>query len=227
MKPRKAMPPPGYQRPSEAGVTLLELLIAMTLLGLLSIALLTSLKTGTRIWSIAEGAATDANNVRNASAELSRMIADAYPETVQGASDGHVDFQGRSDTLTFLTPDRGLPGALSRVTLAIKEVDGAQMLSLTRSLELAATGTAHRDTRILLRGVAALDLAYYGKPDKDSDPHWLTTWVNHSRLPDLVRVRVTLADARSGTWPELIVAPRVAADVNCRYDPLTKFCQGR
>lgn len=46
-------------------------------------------------------------------------------------------------------------------------------------------------------------------------------------LPELVRVRLYFAEGKGRLWPELFIATRIAADVACAYDSLTKRCRGR
>ncbi len=58
-------------------------------------------------------------------------------------------------------------------------------------------------------------------------PSWRTSWSNEKTLPQLVRIYAVFPDGDARIWPEFVVAPRVSVDVNCLYDALTKYCQGR
>jgi len=132
---------------------------------------------------------------------------------------GFVDFDGRADRVSFLTPDRALPGSLARIVIG---TDASQLVYASR-LELAPDQQPRK--RILANGLTALAFSYYGPADRSSVPTWHASWQNKSQLPLLIRMHVTLGGARP--WPDLTVAPRVMADVACVYDPVTKYCQGR
>jgi general secretion pathway protein J len=212
--------------PSDAGFTLLEVLVSMTLLAMLSVALLSAIHFGTEIWHASERAASDSNRIRSVQAELSQAIARAYPETVADASDGHVDFDGQADSLTFLVPDENVPGALSRIAIAVDDDDKAANLTMSQVLELAASPDDDDTRRVLLRGVKSIDIAYFGKRGDKAVAEWDDSWRNRNTLPQLIRIRIAFADAHARPWPDLIVAPHIAADVNCTYDPITKSCQG-
>ena len=211
--------------PPEAGFTLLEVLVSMTLLAMLSVALLASIRFGTEIWRVSERAASGSNRIRNVQAELSQAIARAYPETVGDASNGHVDFDGQADSLTFLTPDKNVPGALSRITISVDDGGNAADLTLSQALELSASPNED-SSHVLLQGVKSVDIAYFGKRGDKAIPDWEGSWRNRSALPQLIRIRVSFSDPHARPWHELIVAPHITADVNCTYDPVTKSCQG-
>jgi hypothetical protein len=46
-------------------------------------------------------------------------------------------------------------------------------------------------------------------------------------LPSLIRISPGFAPGDNSYWPELIVAPQIAADAGCVFDPLGHRCQGR
>jgi general secretion pathway protein J len=209
---------------TDYGFTLLEVLVTMTLLAMLSVALLGGIKYGTQIWKKSEAAATDDNHARSVQADLAYSLERIYPAFVATLHTGFVDFDGRADRIGFLTPDRALPGSLDRVVIAADPDDATQLVSASR-LELAPD--AQSQTRILLHGLKSLEFFYYGPADASTPPTWHSEWQNKPRLPLLIRMHVKLADPEARPWPDLTVAPRVMADVNCVYDPLTKYCQGR
>jgi general secretion pathway protein J len=46
-------------------------------------------------------------------------------------------------------------------------------------------------------------------------------------MPQLLRIQVRFTEGDSRTWPDLVIAPRITADVGCVYDQLTQQCRGR
>ena len=79
----------------------------------------------------------------------------------------------------------------------------------------------------LIANVESVELAYFGKDRSDKAPVWHDQWKDQIALPQLVRVRVRFPSGDPRPWPDLVVAPRIAADVGCTYDPLSKLCRGR
>jgi len=85
-------------------------------------------------------------------------------------------------------------------------------------------------SRTLLTDAQSVEFAYFGaaRADKVNKlPRWRDDWVNETALPQLIRIRVTLAADDARSWPELAIAPRVHVDAACVYDTLTKQCRGR
>jgi general secretion pathway protein J len=216
---------------SEAGFTLLELLIATTLLALLSLVLFSGMRFGTRSWDRAESSTAGGNEIRRAQEAIADALGRAYPELqMKDPTDPHVYFDGRADRVTFLGPDRTIAGALAVFTV---EREGSDLVMITTP-ELARDPARQTLRRVLLKDVASFALAYYGAIKQDDPPRWTPDWRDRMRLPGLVRVQATLAKpgAKSGAksgpgWTEMIVEPRIAADVGCNFDAVTKFCQGR
>ncbi len=209
---------------SDSGFTLLEMLVAMTLLGLLSVALFGALRFGLRIWERSETLTAQSNLVRKVQAQLTREIMQAYPEVV-GSDPTHqsVAFDGRSNTLSYLAADLAHPGALDKVEIGI--APGSHALTRTEKMELSSGGSARSMT--LLGGISAMDISYFGSQGENDAPRWQSEWQNRMSLPSLVRIRARFAEKNSAPWPDLIVVPRISADISCRFDPIAQKCGGR
>ncbi|MGH6871415.1 MAG: PulJ/GspJ family protein [Rhizomicrobium sp.] len=207
----------------EAGFTLLELLVAMTLMALLSLVLFGGFRFGTRAWDRAETSTAGANQIRRAQDTIGNALSRAYPEMdISDPKNPHIVFSGEAQAVIFLAPDRARDGALAVTALTWR----GDALVLTTTPELARNPRRQTKSITLLDHVLSFDLAYFGPPGLNDPPRWNSSWHDRGRLPRLVRIRATLDRVRPN-WTEMIVAPRIAADVNCTFDPLTKFCQGR
>jgi general secretion pathway protein J len=205
----------------EAGFTLLELLISVTLLALLSLVLFGGFRFGTHAWDRSESATAGDNQIRHAQDAISYALARAYPELqTADPKDPHIYFDGEPGAVTFLGPAGD--GSLSVITLSRQNA----ALTMTVTPELARDPRRQTVNRKLLDNVAAFDLAYYGAARPNDPARWYPVWRDTTRLPLLVRIRATLA-RRGPSWTEMVVAPRIAGDVNCDYDSLAKFCKGR
>ena len=65
----------------------------------------------------------------------------------------------------------------------------------------AAAGAFGRT--LLLEGVKAIAINYYGVLAGETDPDWHKEWLEQPRPPALIRIHLTTVDQ---TWPDLIVA---------------------
>jgi len=209
--------------PCEAGFTLLETLIAMTLLGMMTVVIAAGLRTGTRVWERGEAHAQAADDIRTVQAVIHSALSAAYPYLVaRSGEDPFIDFDGQAQSLTFLAPAPAAmaPGGRARITL---QANGSDFVMKARP-ELRHPDT---DSERLLCCLATLAFAYYGGAASDKEPQWQERWTGRLALPTLIRVSVTFPPGDARRWPELVVKPRIAADVSCVYDPLTHRCRGR
>ncbi len=70
---------------------------------------------------------------------------------------------------------------------------------------LAAAPPSER--AMLLEGVAALDIAYWGRPEGGGTATWQGSWAQ-PLLPALIRLRLTFPAGSGRHWPDIVVAPR-------------------
>jgi general secretion pathway protein J len=212
------------RRVPEAGFTLLELMIALALLGMLTVLLFGGLHFGTRVWEKATTATTYGNRIRAAQETIADAIHTIYPFfQLASPTDRHVLFDGEPGMMTFFAPSRSQSGGLDVVTITL---DPGGLLAVNSRPELAVQPAADVTHRVLLRGVRSFTASYFGAMTIGAPQQWYDVWHNERTLPSLIRIRVTLADA-SSQWSDLVVAPRITADESCVYDQLTKYCAGR
>jgi len=208
---------------------LVELLVAMTLLGLLMVVLFGGLRFGARAWERAEDHSSGTDGVRLAQELLRHELEQAYPYFI--ATDPlhpHVDFTGTADEVELLGP---APAALNtagraRVIFRRAESDGRIALVVEARPELALE-EVRSQREVLVRGLTSLEFAYYGSERLNDAPQWTDRWIERTRLPQLVRIKGEFAGGDGRAWPELVVALRISADVSCVYDVLTNYCRGR
>jgi general secretion pathway protein J len=214
----------------EAGFSLVEVLVALVLLSLLSMALFSSVRFGVTAWQRGGERSDQIHTSILVQDLLRRLIGQAYPLMLaDGAGAGRVDFAGTATSLDFLAP---VPVALAsggraRFKLAIeRRGEGSDLVLMSRP-ELAATDAAELSRKTLLARIETADFAYFGAAQSQSVAQWHENWNGELGLPGLVRVRVHFARSDPRLWPDLTIAPRITADVSCEYDPLTKLCRGR
>ena len=179
----------------ESGFTLLETLIAITLMAFLTLALTSALKLGLafpgaaqRVDKVAPMAAVQ-NFLRR---ELSSALA------LPAAEWDGVAFLGSASAFEMIgaMPERAAAGGLHEVRLSL---DGDRLMLRWRRLDPAGPP----QERALLDHVAGLDIAYWGSRHDTEAASWRADWNAAQYLPALVRIRAQLAN---GDWPELMVA---------------------
>jgi general secretion pathway protein J len=209
---------------SEAGFTLLELLVAMTLMGLLSVVLFGALRFGVLSWERSETLSTQSNKVRAIQGLVARELGTAYPELIRTDPDHpRIDFEGGAHAIRYLARDPSHPGAMDRIEIGL--ASGSNTLRRSETLELSSG--REPTSKTLLQGVSAFDVSYFDPGSEDREPSWQNAWRSRTVLPALIRIRARFAAKGAPPWPDLVVAPRISADISCGFDPLTKNCQGR
>jgi general secretion pathway protein J len=218
-------------RDPEAGFTLMELLVAITLLSLLSLVLTSSLRFGLTAWARGTDHAERVDHGLIVQDFLRRAIGDAYPyflSTDPTRGTGRVDFVGTAQSLRFLSPAPIALGGRGRVRFEVSvDRNGGRSDLVVASAPELADSTSTPERKILMPDVEAIELAYFGKRRSDRAANWHDAWAEEPALPQLVRLKVRLRSGDTRAWPDLVVAPRITADVSCVHDPLTKRCRGR
>jgi general secretion pathway protein J len=215
----------------QAGFTVVEVLVAFTLFSLLSLLLLSSLRFGTKAWERSSAYSTRLEETIHAQTLLRQLVGAAYPSfvTLPGGA-GYVDFDGDAGSVTFLAdgPMSLDYGGRLRFTLSAEQREGRTDLILNTRPELAhPDSSALAARRTMLAKVGAVTIAYFGQKRSGGPAQWHDDWHREAELPELLRIRLTFGADDAGAWPELIVRPRVEADVSCIYDTLAKRCRGR
>ena len=171
------------------GFTLLELLVAMLLLGLLTLPLFGSLRLGARTWSAAEAGAARVERLMAGQEALRRQIATALPRR------DDAPFEGTARTLSFAghMPMAGVPGwAMVRL-----RHDGGRLLLAWQPLYPDGSRGDSAETP-LLDDVADVAFSYLG------DEGWRSEWSGRD-LPALVRLEASFTDG--ARWPPFVVRP--------------------
>jgi prepilin-type N-terminal cleavage/methylation domain-containing protein len=197
---------------AEAGFTLLELLIALTLLAVTASLLVSAIGSARQALKVLDRRVAHAS-VPAVQSVLHRLLVEARPDpNATGHADPDRAFTGEPDRLGFVSSfvPQGQYGGLWRYEIALDGGEGAARsggLLLTQQVVRpgsSATGAPLRT--VMINGVDALRLRYFGAAGKDDAPQWQDSWPHPDRLPRLVAVDVTFARADGRQWTPLIVA---------------------
>jgi general secretion pathway protein J len=215
------------RRPRAArGFTLLELLVAMTLLGLLAGLLFGGLSFGVRVWEMGDAELQKMAELQIAQGLIRRLISRArISDLAEIEDDDAAIFEGTADAVRFVgpAPAQSLPGGLYRLSLRADDVSGKSRLVMSWQLlepdarKAGADGNKdeNKDENVvvLVENIAAVSFGYFGAAQEGGDSQWRDRWEDSPGLPQLVRIDVTFPDGDKRVWPELVVAPMVTSPV--------------
>ncbi len=196
------------------GFTLVELLVAMTLIGLIYIALFGGLRFGARTWEAGNARSEVSSQIEVTQSLVRRQLAQAI--VLSGFRRGDYTFEGEAERLRFTAPGMSQVGVGGIYLFELFTEDSESNRRLVLRWRLfrpdqdpdSPLEDEERKTRVLLDGIEGLRLEYFGDPEDSDDAQWLTSWNGVDVLPELVSVRLELPQDDARRWPELMVAPR-------------------
>lgn len=191
------------------GFTLLELLIAMSLLGLIFAAVTGGLRFGTTAWQRTADRLSQSDDMQLTYQILRRQISTSvtlYEDTGPGQEE--VSFSGRRDRLSFIgpAPARAMAPGLFRLTLSLEPDAGAQALTLRwQRVEKAVAKAGPDNVEPVLRGVRSIQFSYFGHVGNDRRPRWVNEWRDRDRAPTLVRIAIGIVGQKQSPWPAMVI----------------------
>lgn len=210
----------------DAGFTLVEMLVALTLLALAAGLMFEGLGSGQRLWAGEAARTARGESVEAAQTALRAHIEQLRPTTRFAGSAIYADIDGSDRRLAFTAPPAAAqrPAAALRYQLTLSE-QGDLMLGSAAQVD-AGDGADYTD-QVLLRDVGGLDISYYGPDPKGGAPQWRSDWTQRATPPQLVKIKLAFRSGDRRVWPELIVHPAAAVDTLCSIDEATGSCRGR
>ncbi len=210
------------------GFTLLELLIALTLVSLILALLFGGLRLGSRTWDAVERRTSATENQRVARDFIRRSLLQAQRVNWAFERRNYALFFGNSGQVEFVSPMSGHVGlgglyvlrltlvpwkqgkalVLQRWLLHPDVLDGGESVPEWQPLEPPGQLRIPYDeasgvygTSLLLESVEELELRYFGMNNTSQAPEWLDEWENKAELP----LNIGLSIDTGESWPEIIV----------------------
>ena len=202
------------------GFTLIEILIAMTLLSIMVLLLFSSLKMAADSWNAGERRTLDVNKkavvyqfFKQRLTTIRPLLSPSNQLTNAAGTAQQPLFLGSPQSVRFVAP---LPYSSGRKGLQIFEVGlnpentSVLMVALSPYQQLNAV---EPERTILLTHIKAFLFSYFGQIDQNSPATWQNSWVGSVLLPKLIKVSILLDD--DSFWPDMIIPVKI----NGQYTP--------
>ena len=189
------------------GFTLIEVIIALTLLSIMVVLLFTSLKICADSWEKGENKITAVNEIAVVYNFFQHHLATAKPLfNTTATGEKSFSFQGNSQSMQFVSAfpaSAGKPG-LQLFSVSLLEEDNDQFINvaLVPFINLAEDENPSKEEVTLIKHVNEFTLSYFGSEDGMTEGSWNEEWVNKTVLPSLIKINITLANGYF--WPEMI-----------------------
>lgn len=184
-----------------SGFTLLEVLVALTVLGFLLVGLSQGVHFGLLAWGTEVRLAGGNDDFNTLDTTVRHVIEGANP----GDDLDPAPFVGSRNQLNCITtlPNAADPTASrSMVAALLVDADHRLVLRWRPYVHAVRLRPAPPPTETeLLRGVSRIELSYWG-----SRGGWISAW-RSADLPTLVRIRLHFPDGDPRHWPDIVAAP--------------------
>jgi len=204
-----------YSGKGNGGFTLLELLIALTLTGVLLALLFSGFRFATRARDSGVQRAEATGDLRLIHNLVRRQLHQAQPLMVdEPGKPKQPLFTGQADQIEFVAPLSQSAPALYRIKIAAE--NNAETTNLVLRYRPYFPGTDNTETlpekrMVLVEHIKGIDFAYFGPGAPDTSPSWNASWQSEEPLPQLVRLSVLPLESSDQAWPELIAATKASS----------------
>ena len=190
-----------FIHPFDSGFTLLELIIAITILPLIILIIGNGFRLGMNAWERGEQETVWTQRLRVLSGLLSQQIKSAYPYTIDVDNEKVAVFEGKEDSVMFVTAlTDSAYGGFKWVRYSQK--DGTLFLKEgllpDKKLNESITG----DEEVVDTDIDEIKFAYLSLEDNE----WKESWDMGKKLPGAVRVKISHFE------PFLITMPMGSAE---------------
>ncbi len=197
-----------------SGFTLIEVMLAMTLLSIMVTLLFASLKVCADSWNKGELKIAEVNEKAVVYQFFKRHLPSIRPlwDNFSHENERQFSFQGSRDKLQFVSV---FPASASRKGLQLFEIKfdkgNERQIKVILSPFYPSLDEQEWKTEevILLEHVDALKISYFGKETMDSDGAWVDSWTGKEHLPRLVKIKIELST--QSFWPEMVFALKLSA----------------
>ncbi len=194
----------------QSGFTLLEILVALVVLGFLMVGLTQGVRAGLTMWGAQTRRVGETADLDAGARVLRRLLSGISLPSAGGSlgASSTEKFEALPESLTFVGDLPTGFGTTRRADITLDLHEGRLVLRWTpRRHELSIAPPPEPIETELIRGVERFDLAYWGSPSPGEPAGWQSRW-DRRDIPELIRVRLGFAKGDRRRWPDLIAAPQ-------------------
>lgn len=202
---------------SAAGFTLVELLLAITLMSILLGLTYSGLRAATRSSENGEKLLAAGGELRAGHQFMRRQLNQMLPlpfAVTGGNEEIRVVFEGDARSIRYVAP---MPGYLGTggpqvQLLEVAQADDGEMVIQFAHALLQGFEDDHLFERapvILLEGVSSAGFEFLGKDEDGEVTEWTMSWDQQDVLPVAVRLNLEFAEDINLRWPDLVAGVRV------------------
>jgi general secretion pathway protein J len=226
------------------GFTLIEVLLAITLLAMMMGMIYACLNIGIRAWDAGDARVVSASNWRTVEHFLRRELGQIFPTRWRGVPTPYIAFEGSTSSLRYVTAlnldaaiQNGAAAGLQWAELSLQ--DGGKLMLNRQTFDNQAQnfdglGSPSPDQLKqggvvapvkLMDNITAFEINYFGSDTDTAEPTWRTEWRDLTRLPTLLRIKVETTRGRD--VPDMVVAVKVGEEAGCLSTNFTRQCGPR
>lgn len=218
--------------PRPNGFTLIELLVSLFVLGVTAALLLSGLVMTRTMADRAKSQSANAESIMTAQVIIRDRIETMVASTRFDTFAPIVDMRGAPNIVSFFAPPAPStrPNSVERYRLTRSAPGDLVLYSVSDvadRIDVYAVGEVGWTPTVLLTGVEALSIAYFGAAPPDGDRRWRGEWIERQQPPELVRIRVAFKRGDNRIWPDLIARPASTVNSECRIDTFSGRCAGQ
>ena len=218
----------------EAGFTLVEMVVAMVLLGAMMLLMYGGLSFAARGWDAGDASGRRTADRRIGENFLRREVSELFPMRWKDPVTLKVAFVGDSKQLRFVSarPAGISMGGLSLVSVEMEE-DAKNRREHNLVMRRAMPDDEAKDfgpldkaeASILIANVAAVEFAFFGSENDFAEPKWTDDWRFPARVPQMIRLRVKTSEGT--VLPDMVMKIMLGEEAGCLENSFQRLCRPR
>ncbi|MCI0469335.1 MAG: prepilin-type N-terminal cleavage/methylation domain-containing protein [Nitrospirae bacterium] len=189
-------------RLSNAGFTLLELLIAISMMAVILVIIFGAMRLGVRSIEKGDAKIESLERFRAFINMVDSQIQSQLPLALTEAGEKRFYFKGEAKFLEFATTI-SVWGAERGALIASYRVESDRGVAERLSLSEKTIGMENKNETIVLNNVDRISFAYLDRDPATDEAQWVDRWTDDDSIPESIRVYFT-----KGTFNFSIIIPR-------------------
>jgi len=218
----------------QAGFTLIEMIVAMTILGVMLGLLYQGLVFALRSWDASDVNGRLTMDRRIGENFLRREVSELFPMRWKDPITLKVAFEGDNKHIRFVS---SRPAGITTGGLALVAVEIADDPKNPRQRNLVMRRAMPDDEQkdfspldkaeasIIVANVDSVEFSYFGAENDFAEPKWMDDWRFFSRVPQMIRLRVKTGDGVM--LPEMVMKTMLGEEAGCLENSFQRLCRPR